>query len=161
MPQRVALGVPLGELLLIFGGDFSRVFFFFFDLSRFGFQLGLRRLDFFFARVDVDHHLQNAVLVQPDFRLGKLNLIHDGFVLFVGFYVEGLVAILGNLALQILDTGFELLAVGLVALGGVARLFQLRLRPSQFLLDHRHAFGQRGNLFLQFADFFVRSLQLQ
>ena len=82
-------------------------------------------------------------------------------VLVVGFYVEGLVAVLGNLALQVFDVGFELLAVGFVALGGGPHFFQVRLGSGQFFFDHRHAFRQRRNLFPQAADLFVRSLQLQ
>ena len=134
MPQAVALGVPLGELLLIFGGDFARFFFFFFDLGRFGFQLGLGGFDVFFARVDVDHHLEDAVFVDADLLLGKLDLVQQRFVLFVGFYVERLVAILGDFALQVFDGGFELLAVGLVALGGGPHLFEVGFGSGQLLL---------------------------
>jgi len=48
MAQAVALGVPLGELLLIFGGNFSRFFLFFFDLGRLRLELRLRRFDVLF-----------------------------------------------------------------------------------------------------------------
>ena len=161
MAQAVALGVPLGQLLLIFGGNFSRFFFFFFDLGRLRLELRLRRFDVLFARLDVDHHFQDAVLVKAYLLLRKLDLAQNGFVLFVGFYVQGLVAILGDLALQVFDVGFELLAVGFVALGRGPRLFQVRLGPSQLLLDHRHAFRQRGHFVPQSADLFIRDLQFQ
>ena len=129
VPQRFALAVPLGELFLVFGGNFSRLFFFFLNLGGFSLQIGLGSLHFFFAGVDVDHHVENAVLVQTYFLLSKLNLVLQRFVLFVGFYVQGLVAILGNLALQVFYIAFELLAVGFVALGGGSGLFKLRFGP--------------------------------
>jgi len=81
--------------------------------------------------------------------------------LFVGFYVKGLVAILGNLALQVFDSGFELLAVGLVALGCGPHLFQMRFCPSQLLFDHRHALREGSDFVPQFADFVIRNLQLE
>ena len=161
VPERVALGVPLGKLFLILGGNFARFFFFLFDFGRLCLELGFGRFDFFFACLDVDHHLQDAVLVEANLLLRKLDLVQNGFVLFVGFYVERLVAILGNLALQVFYVGFELLAVGFVALGRGSRLFQVRLGPSQLLLDHRHAFRQRGDFVPQSADLFIRRLQFQ
>jgi len=43
MAQAVALGVPLGQLLLIFGGNFSPLLLFLFDLGRLRLELRLRR----------------------------------------------------------------------------------------------------------------------
>ena len=161
MPQGVALGIPFGKFFLVFRSHSPRVFFFLLDLRRFGLQFGLGRFHFFIARIDVDHYLENAVLVQTNLSLGKLDLMQQSFILFVGFYVEGLVAILGNFALQVFDIRFELLAIGFVALGRGLRPFQLRLGSSQLLFNHRYAFWKRSNFVLQPANFFIRSLQLQ
>src|SRR5580700_7719695 len=90
----IAFGAPIGEKLFVFGGALAGFLFFFFDLGGFGFQLGLRGLDFLVARIGVDHHLENFVFVGGDFLFGELDLVQQRLVLVVGFYVKGLVAIL-------------------------------------------------------------------
>jgi hypothetical protein len=80
----LALGALTSEKLLVFGGALPGVFFFFFDLGGFGFELGLCGFDFFVAGVGVDHQLENLVFVGGDLFLGELNFVEQRFVLVVG-----------------------------------------------------------------------------
>ena len=157
----IALGAPLGKELFVLGGELAGFFFFFLDLGRLGLQLGLRGFDFFVAGVGVDHQLENLVFVGGDFFFGELDLVQQSFVLFVGLYVEGLVAILGNFAAEVGDGGVVLAAGGFVGFDGGLGFFELGFGPGQFLLDDGDAFGEFGNLVLQTADFLVGVLQFQ
>ena len=102
MPQQVfvdagahliALGTPLGEQFFVFGGALAGVVLFFFDFGGLGFQLGLRGFHFLVARVSVHHQFENLVFRGGDFFLCELDLVQQRLVLFVGFYVERLVAV--------------------------------------------------------------------
>ncbi len=155
----VAFTVPLGEQLFVFGGALAGVVFFFLDLSGFGLQFDLGGFDVLVARLGIDHQVENLVLVGADFLLGELDLVHQGLVLVVGFHGQRLVAELRNLALQVLDGGFVLLAGSFVGLGGGFGLFQLGLGRCQLVFDYGDALGQRSHLFLQAQDFLVGNLQ--
>ena len=96
-----------------------------------------------------------------DFFFRELDLVEESFVLLVGLYVEGLVAILGNLAAQLGDIGVELAAGGFVGFDGGLGLFELGFGAGQLLFDHGDAFGKFGDFVLQTADFLVRVLQFQ
>jgi len=74
--------------------------------------------------------------------------VHQRLVLVVGFDVERLVAILGNLAVQSW-MWFELLAGRLVSFGGVLGFFKLGLGGCQLFLDDGNALGKRRDLFFQ------------
>ena len=158
--QAVAPGIPLGELRLIFGGDATGIFLLFFDLGSFGLQLGFGGFHILVARLDVDHDLEDAIFVNADFLFGELDLMEERFVLIVGLDVEGLVAVLGDFALEILDGRFELLFIGFVGFGGGASLFQVGLGAGELLLDGCDTFGEFGDLLLQLADLLIRSLEL-
>jgi hypothetical protein len=58
--------------------------------------------------------------------------VQKRLVLLVGFDVERLVAVLGDLALEVLDGGFVLLAGSLVGFGRVLRLSSLALVAASF-----------------------------
>src|SRR6266436_8806936 len=160
-PHLIALGAPLGKLLLIFGGAFPRVSLLFLDLGRFLFQLRLRGLHFLVARIRIQHQLKNLVFGGGDFLFRKLDLVQQRFVLFVGFYVEGLVAVLGNLAAQVGDRSIVLAAGGFIGLDRGLGLFQSSLGVGQLMFNGGDAFREFGNLLLQAADFLVRILQAQ
>src|SRR5208283_2355171 len=157
----IALGAPLGQQLFVLGGALAGFLFFLFDFGVFGFQFGLRGLDFLVARVGVDHQLENLVLVGGNFFFRELDLVQQRFVLVVGLDVEGLIAIFGDFAAEVGDRGFVLAAGGLVGLDGGLGLLHLRLRACQFLLDDGDALGKFRDLVLQTADLFVRVLQFQ
>ncbi len=121
----------------------------------------MRGLDFLVARVGVDHHLENLVFVGGNFFFGKLDLVEESLVLVVGLDVEGLIAVLGDFATEVVDCGVVLAAGGFVGLDGGLGLFELRFRACQFLLDDGDALGKFGDLVLQTADFLVGVLQAQ
>ena len=133
--------VPFGQQLFVFRGKLPGFFFFFLDFGSFGFELRLGGFDFFFAGVGVDHQLENLVFVGGDFFLGELNFVQQCFVLVVGFYVERLVAILGNFSAQVVDGGVELLAGGFVGFDRGLRLFEFGLGAGKLLLDDGDALG--------------------
>src|SRR5581483_4536122 len=132
--QLVAFAAPFRQKLLVFGGALTGLLFLFLDLCRLFFQLGLRDLDFLVASVRVDHQLQNLVLVRGDFFLSELDLVQQRFVLLVGFYIQRLVAVLGNFAAQLSDVGLVFAAGSFVGLDGGLRLVQLGLGSGEFLL---------------------------
>src|SRR6266702_8316984 len=104
----IALAAPFGEELFVLGGKLAGFLFFFFDLGGFGFQFGLRGFDFLVARVGIDHQLEYLVFVGGDFFFRELDLVQQRFVLLVGLYVEGLVAIFRNFAAEVVDGGVVL-----------------------------------------------------
>ena len=170
MPQQVfvnalaklaTFGAPFGEKLFVLGSALAGFFFFFLNFGGFGFQFGLRSFDFFVARVGVDHQLENLVFVGGDLFFGELDFVQQSFVLFVGLYVEGLVAVLGNLAAEFGDGSVVLAAGGFVGLDGGLGFFELGFDAGQLLLDHGDALGKFGDLVLQTADFLVRILKFQ
>ena len=79
----------------------------------------------------------------------------------VGFYVQRLVAVLGNLAAKVCDCGVVFAASRFVSLDGSLSLFQSGLRTGQLILDGSDAFGEFGDFILQAADCLVRFLQAQ
>src|SRR5579863_223806 len=157
----IPLGAPLRKKLFILGRPLTGLLFFLLDFRGFGFQFGLRGLDFLVAGIGIDHEFEDFVLGGRDFFLSKLNLAEQRLVLFVGFHIERLVAILRDLAAQIGNRAVVLAAGGLVGLDGGLGFFELGFGSGEFLLDHRDPFRQFGDLVLQAADFLVRILQLQ
>ena len=83
----------------------------------------------------------------------KINFVLQGSVLLVGFYFQGLVTILGDLLLQVLDGGFVFAAGGIVGFDGSLGLFQDGLGPGKLLLDCHDPLGQLGDFFVQAKDF--------
>ena len=152
---------PLGELFFVFGGALAGFIFFFFDLGGFRFQFGLRGFHFFVARVGIHHQLENLVFGGGDLFFRKLNLVQQRLVLLVGFYVERLVAVFGNLAAEIGDCGFVFAAGSFVGFDGGLSFFQLQLGVGQLVFDGGDAFGEFGDFILQAANFLIRFLQAQ
>ena len=135
--------------------------FFFFDLGGFRLQFGLRGFHFLVARVRIHHQLQNLVFGGGNFFFRKLDLVQQRLVLVVGFYVERLVAVLGNLAAQVGDGSVVFAAGGFVGLDGGLSFFQLSFGVGQLVFDGGDALGEFGDFILQAADFLIRFLQAQ
>src|SRR5205807_5586287 len=108
-----------------FGGSQPRLFLFLFDLGGFFFELVLRGFHFLVAGVGIDHQFEDLVLVGRDFLFGELDLVQQGFVLLVGFYVERLVAVLGDFAAELGNVGVVLAAGGFIGLDGSVSLIEL------------------------------------
>ncbi len=158
--QPVALGVPFGEQCFVFGGALAGLLFFFLDLGSLSLENGLGGFHVLVARLGIHHHLEDLVLVGADLLLSELDLVHQRFVLVVGLDGQRLVAELGDLALQVEDVGFVLLAGGLVGFGGGLGFLEFGPGGGQLFFNRGHAFGQCRNLFPQAQDFLVRNLQL-
>ena len=154
----VALGIPFRQQLFVFRGALAGGGFFFLDLRHLGFQFELGGFHVLVAGVGVEHQFQNLVFVGLDFLLGELDFVQQRFVLFVGFYGERLVAILGDFALQVLDGAFVLSPGGFVGLDGGFGLFQSGFGAGQLFFDGGHAFGQRGDFLIEAENFAVRLL---
>ena len=160
-PHLIALGAPLGELLFVLRGPLAGFNLFFLNLGGFRLQFGLGGFHFFVARVRIHHQLKDLVFGGGDLFFRKLNLVQQRLVLFVGFYVERLVAVLGNLAAKVGDCSFVFAARGFVGFDGGLGFFQLGLGVGQLVFDGGDAFGKFGDFILQAADFLVRFLQAQ
>jgi len=159
--ELVALGSGFSEKLFVFGGALAGLLFFFFDFGRFFLHFRLSCFYFLVAGIGVDHQLKDLVFVRSDFLFGELDFMQESFVLLIGLYVEGLVAILGDLSPQVADVGFVLAAGGLVGFDGSLCFLELGFGTCESLLDDGHALGEFGNLILQAANFPVDILQFE
>jgi hypothetical protein len=142
----------LATRFFVFGGALAGVGLLFFDLGHFGFELGLGGSDIFLAGLGVDHEFEDFVFLSADFLFGELDFVQQSLVLVVGFYVERLVAVLGDLALQFLDGDFVLAAGGFVGLDRGFGVLQDRPGAGQLLLDGGDFFGKGGDFFFQAQD---------
>ena len=140
-PRFFAFCVPFCELLFIFRGAFASLGLLFFDLRHLRFQFQFGGLDTLLPSIGSNHQLKNLVLIGAYVLLGELDLMHQCPVLLVGFHFERLVAILRNLLLHVLDSGFVLSAVGFIGLDGDLGVFQNRFGSRQLLFNCRHPFG--------------------
>lgn len=68
----------------------------------------------------------------------KLNFVKQSLVLIVGFYLERLVAVLGDFSLKVGNGGFVFALGGLVCLDGGLGFFHGGLGSGQLLFDYRH-----------------------
>ena len=82
-------------------------------------------------------------------------------VLFVRFYVERLVAILGNFGAQLGDAGLVLATRGFIGFKGGLRFVELGFRSGESRLDRGYSSGELGDFVLQTADFLIHVLQFQ
>ncbi|MGA9385096.1 MAG: hypothetical protein WBV63_08750 [Candidatus Sulfotelmatobacter sp.] len=160
-PHLIPLGAPLCELLLVLGSALAGVILLFFDLGGFGFQLRLGSLHFPLTHIRIYHQLKNLVLSRGDFLLGKLDFVQQRLVLLVGFYVERLVAVLGDLAAKVRNCGVVFAPGGFVGFYRALGLFQLSFGVCQLVLDGSDTVGEFGDFILQAPDFLVRFLQAQ
>src|SRR5581483_4816596 len=156
---RLTLRGPLRQFLLVFRRLLAGNIFFFFDLSGLRFQFGFRGLDFLFARLRVDHQLENLVFIRPNFLLGELDFVQQRFVLLVRLHIKRLVAIFRNFSSQVVDRALILSLVGVVGFDRRTGLFELSLGSSQFFFDYGYALGKFGDFRLQPLDFAVGALE--
>jgi hypothetical protein len=87
--------------------------------------------------------------------------VQESFVLLVGLYVEGLVAVFGDFSPQVADIGFVLAAGGLVGFDGGLGSIELGFSSGEFLLDDDNALGEFGNLVVQAPNFPVDILEFE
>src|SRR5580700_10447429 len=148
-PHLIALGAPLLELAFVHGSALAGFNLLLFDLGGFRRQFRLGGFHFLVARVSIDHQTQDLVFGGGDLGFGKLNLVQQRLVLLVGFYVERLVAVFGNLAAGVGNRSFILAARRFVGFDGGLCFVQSGLGASQLVLNHSDAFGEFGDFILQ------------
>ena len=101
------------------------------------------------------HQLENFVFIAADILLGKLDLVHQGLVLVVSFDLKRLVAVLGDFALQVLDSGFEFAASRFIGLDGGTGLLEVGPGTGQFFFNFGDALREFSNFGLKAGDFAV------
>lgn len=170
MPQQVginstakliAFAPPFRQQPFVFRGTLASLLLLFFDLGCLGFELYLSGFYFLLARVRIEHQFQNLVLCRRNFLLRELNFAQQRLILFIGLYVEGLIAIFGDFSAQVRNCGFVLTLGPFVRLDRGLCLFQLGFGSRQLLLNTRDPLGKLRNFILQALDFLVRLLQPQ
>ena len=140
-------GVPFGKLFFVFRGALARVGFLLFDFRSFFLQFELSGFYIFLASLGVDHQLEDLVFIGADVALGKLNFVQKRLILLVGFYFERLVAVFGDLTLQVLNCSFVVAARRFIGFDGGFGRFQAGFGSCQLLFDGSHALRQRRNFF--------------
>ena len=71
--------------------------------------------------------------------------MQQGFVLLVGLYIKGLIAVFGNLAAQVGNRALVLLLGSIIGLGGCLGLFQSGFGAGQLRFDYGNALGELCN----------------
>src|SRR5260370_12110949 len=151
--------LPLRQRLFVLfaaGADFG---FFFFNQRALCVEFRVGRLQVLFVRFRLEHGDQDFFFVVANLFLGKFNFVQKRLVLFVGFYVQRLLAVLGDLLLQRLYLRFEAAFGGVVLLDFAFFLFDLAFGAGQLGFYISYAARQGGNLVSKALDFPINLLQ--